>query len=505
MMLWASCINNVDEKHEDHVEHSHGKNNHTETKGDHAETKFPYTAYSKDFELFAEADAFIVGKSANILSHFSELPYFTAVEQGKITIILSVNGDEIKQTLENPTRKGIYSFNIIPKTKGKGSLRYEIITAKGNFEILVPEISVFGTGEEAHEAAEELVVSSTNSIVFTKEQSWKIEFATELPLMEPFGQVIKTTAQVQSTQGDEAVVVAKTNGILMYSDKSVMEGKTIVQGKAIFTISGKGMADNNSSVRLAEAKNNYEKSKADYERAKELAIDKIVSEKDLLTSKNEYDNAKVLLENLSKNFNVRGQTITSPMSGFVKKIFVKNGQYVDAGQQLMLVSQNRTLLLRADVQQIYSSILGSITSANIRTIHDNKTYTLEELNGKILSYGKNANEDNFLIPLNLQIDNKGNFISGSFVELYLKTLSNTNALTIPNSAILEEQGNYFVLVQINPELFEKREVKIGVSDGLKTEIIKGINAGERIVTKGAVLVKLAQSSASLEVHTGHAH
>jgi multidrug efflux pump subunit AcrA (membrane-fusion protein) len=149
--------------------------------------------------------------------------------------------------------------------------------------------------------------------------------------------------------------------------------------------------------------------------------------------------------------------------------------------------------------------LGSIISANIRTVHDNKSYTLEELNGKILSFGKNASADNFLIPLNLQIDNKGNFISGGFVELYLKTLTNANAVTIPNTSILEEQGNHFVFVQINPELFEKREVKIGSTDGLKTEITKGISATERIVTKGAVLVKLAQSSGALDAHSGHVH
>jgi len=490
-LLWASCKTNHAETHEEHEEHE--------------ETKFQYTAYSNEFELFAEADAFIVGETANVLSHFSVLPEFTAVEKGKITIILTVNGKEIKQTLEKPTRKGIYSFDIKPETKGNGSLKFEITTEKSNFEVTVPNISVYSSHGEGHEAAEKIVVSKTNTTVFTKEQSWKIEFATELPLNKPFGQVIKTTAQVQSTQGDEVIIAAKTNGIIMFSGESVLEGKTISQGQTVFTISGNGMADNNSSVRFAEAKNNYEKKKADYERVKELAKDKIVSEKDLLGAKNEYDNAKVVFDNLSKNFSATGQTVTSPMSGFVKQIFVKNGQYVEAGQQIMSVSQNRTLLLRADVQQKYSLILGAIISANIRTVHDNKTYTLEQLNGKILSFGKNASADNFLIPLNLQIDNKGNFISGGFVELYLKTLTNANALTIPNTSILEEQGNHFVFVQINPELFEKREVKIGSTDGLKTEITKGISATERIVTKGAVLVKLAQSSGALDAHSGHVH
>ena len=64
---------------------------------------------------------------------------------------------------------------------------------------------------------------------------------------------------------------------------------------------------------------------------------------------------------------------------------------------------------------------------------------------------------------------------GSFVELYLKTITNSQAITIPNSAILEEQGTFFVFVQVTPELFEKREVKVGPTDGLRSEITMGIS------------------------------
>jgi multidrug efflux pump subunit AcrA (membrane-fusion protein) len=127
------------------------------------------------------------------------------------------------------------------------------------------------------------------------------------------------------------------------------------------------------------------------------------------------------------------------------------------------------------------------------------------LNGKVLSVGKNTNQDNYLIPISLQIENKGNFIPGGFVEVYLKTLTNSNALTIPNSAILEEQGNFSVFVQITPELFEKREVKPGATDGLRTEILKGVNPGERVISVGAILVKLAQTTDSLDAHSGHVH
>ncbi|MCK5730556.1 MAG: hypothetical protein KAH68_05750, partial [Draconibacterium sp.] len=79
------------------------------------------------------------------------------------------------------------------------------------------------------------------------------------------------------------------------------------------------------------------------------------------------------------------------------------------------------------------------------------------------------------------------------------------ALTIPISALLEEQGIFSVFVQITPELFEKREVKTGATDGLKTEILKGLTQHERVVSKGAILIKLAQATGALDAHSGHVH
>lgn len=488
----ASCTNKG--MHDEHDEHS-----------DHEDEKVQLTAYGDEFELFAEADAFVVGKTSNVLSHFSWLKNFKALEEGSITIKLIVNGKETIQTLEQPTRKGIFSFDITPESAGNGQLKFEINISNTIYQISIADITVFETEHAADEASEENVVSKTNTTVFTKEQSWKIDYASELPKNEPFGQIIKTTAKIQSSQGEEMIISAKTNGIVVISNDNISEGKDVADGQVLFKIAGGELADNNLTVTYTEAKNNFEKSKADYERVKELSENKIVSEKELLIAKNQFDNYKAIFDNLNKNFNSSGQSVTSPMIGFIKQIFVQNGTYVESGQAIAIVSQNKTLLLNAEVQQKYATTLGSIVTATIRTTYDNKVYSLEELNGSIVSFGKATNTDNYLIPVKLKIDNKGSFISGGFVEVNLKLQSNNMALTIPNSSLIEDQGSYFVYVQINPELFEKREVKIGVSDGLKTEILSGISKNERIVTNGAIHIKLAQATGGLDAHSGHVH
>jgi len=469
------------------------------------EPKIQYTAYSKDFELFAEADPFVAGESANILSHFTLLESFGPLDSATVTVRLAAGGQEITQILNEQTRRGIYSFDIVPSAAGSGMLTFEIKTGDGTYAVEIPGITVYSNVETAHEAAEQGVLSSANTIVFTKEQSWKIEFSTASPVIEPFGQVIKATARIESAPGDEFMVSAKTNGIVSVGSGTFAEGMAVSAGQTLCTVTGSGLADNNSSVRYTEAKNNFDKARADYERSSKLAVNKIVSEKDLLSAKTEYDNARAVYESLRSNFSTSGQNVTSPATGFVRQIFVRNGEYVEAGQPVFVVSRNKSLILRAEVQQKYASMLSSITSANIHDIAENKSFTLEQLNGKIVSYGRAANSDNYLIPVTVQVDNSEGFVPGAFVEIYLKTKTTDQAMTVPLSSVLEEQGKYFVLVQITPELFEKREVRLGVNDGIKAEIVQGLTATERVVTRGAVLVKLSQASGALDPHAGHVH
>lgn len=482
-----------------HHEHKHENHN------DYEELKLQYTIYTEHYELFAEADPLVAGQISNILSHFSVLPEFTPVTGGRVTLKLIVNDKVIEQTLDSPIKKGIYSFDLKPEISGNGILEYLYKSESGEYKIIVPEVKVYSDINEATDDIEKINISKINTTVFAKEQSWKTDFSTGYPERKPFGQVIKTTAQIQSSLSDEVLVTAKTGGTVIFSGNNLLEGMDVSGGQALLTIKGSGFAENNSAVRFAEAKNNFDKAKADFERANELAKEKIVSEKQLIEIRTQYENAKSVFENLEQNFSAAGQTVISPMRGFVKQLYVKNGQYVEAGQPLALISQNQSCLLHAGLQQKYSRYLNSITTATIRTIENNKIYTLEELNGVILSVGQALTPDNFLIPVTLQINNRASFVSGSFVELYLKTITNTEALIIPNHAILEEQGNFFVYVQVNPELFEKREIKTGVTDGINTEVLRGLSDDERIVTKGAIMIKLSQATGSLDAHSGHVH
>ena len=78
-------------------------------------------------------------------------------------------------------------------------------------------------------------------------------------------------------------------------------------------------------------------------------------------------------------------------------------------------------------------------------------------------------------------------------------------MVIPKTALLEEQGNFIVFKQIDDDEYEKQPVTIGVTDGKYVEVLSGLTADQRIVTRGAVFVKLAKASSALDPHAGHVH
>jgi RND family efflux transporter MFP subunit len=463
------------------------------------------TAYNNDFEVFVEAAPFVKGETSDILAHFSSLRDFKPLENGSVTASLIIGTDGIRQTLEVPVRSGIYTFSLQPITTGNGKLVFDIKTSEGVSQIVVPNITVYADAIEARHAVEENVVAGSNGVIFTKEQSWKIEFSTDEARCEPFGQIIRTTGQIQPSQGDEQIVTAKTGGIVLFTNSNIVEGKAVNAKQALFSIDGSGMADNNLAVRYAEAESEYSRTKTEYERKRELAKEHIVSQSDLLKAQTEFTNAEIIYNNLRKNFAKGKQIVSAPVSGFITRVLVRNGEYAEAGQPVLIVSKNHDLLIKTELQPKYFDMLNGITSANIRLLDNDRTYTLEELGGSVVSFGKSTDIANPLIPVVFRVDNKGGLLSGSFVEVYIKTQTNAQAITVPNEAVVEEMGSYFVYVQLTPEFFEKRAIKKGVTDGLRTEIKSGLTAGERVVGKGAILVKLAQASGSLDAHAGHAH
>ena len=91
-----------------------------------------------------------------------------------------------------------------------------------------------------------------------------------------------------------------------------------------------------------------------------------------------------------------------------------------------------------------------------------------------------------------------------FADVYLQTRVATEAVAIPEKAVLMDNGRPICFVLIDGETFQRRELELGVRDDGFVEVISGVNNGERVVAKGAYLIKLAALSPE-SFSAGHAH
>ena len=348
-----------------------------------------------------------------------------------------------------------------------------------------------------HESEE---AKHSDEIIFPKAQAAKTTFEVREIQPASFNQVVKTTGQILAAPGDEAVIVATSNGVVSFTSNKLTEGTKVQKGQSLFQISSKNIAEGDYYTKV---KATYEAAKASYDRAESLVKDKIISQKEFENTKLEFENAKTAYDAVSNNKTAKGVSVNDPINGHVKNILVKEGEYITIGQPLATVSQNQRLVLRAEVSQRYYNAMQSIKSANFKTPYDNKVYSLEDLNGRLLSFGKTSNENLFFIPVSFEFDNKGEVIPGSFVEVYLISAPIENTLSIPVSALTNEMGTHYVYVQIDEEGYRKQEVALGANNGKEVQIIKGLHPGDRVVTQGAYQVKMA--SASGAIPHGHSH
>lgn len=355
---------------------------------------------------------------------------------------------------------------------------------------------------EAEEAGNKAKEAHTDEIILSPEKARAAGVKVEEVKPGTFHGVIHTSGKVMSASCDETAVVATISGRVQYKNH-VSEGLKVAAGTTLFSITSAGMqmADGDPVQR---ARIDFERAERDYTRAKTLIKDKIISEKDLAVAKAEYEAAKLTYTSMQRTRSAGGVSVTAPRGGYIKQCMVNGGDYVEAGQPLAVITQNKHLYLRAEIPERDFNELNKIRGAKFRTSYSNRLYDITEMGGHIQSYGRSAEVNNSYIPVIFEFNNTGDVVQGSYAEIYLITQDRPNVITLPLTALTEEQGIHFVYIQVDKEGYRKQEVTLGESDGERVEILTGVKKGDRVVTKGAVQVRLASAANAIPAHN-HNH
>ena len=461
-----------------------------------------YTVWTDRTELFVEFPAFVVGKTSRFAAHFTILDKHQAIQAGSVTASLVREGKGIRHQVEEPARAGIFMPSLQPKETGVYQLVFELKTQQYSDRIVINDIQVYATVEDAIKALEG-GEENGNAIMFLKEQAWKIAFQTAPVLEKEIYQMIPTSGVWKVAPSDYQSLVSTTNGRVVFKQDNLIEGSRVKKGQVLMTISSEGLTSNNLSAEIQKAKAEFEQAKAEYDRKKDLYASKIVAKAAFEQVEQRYKVAKANYETLSTGYSSGGKQVVVPFDGYIKSVAVSNGGFVEQGTTLITITSHKSSLLEAQVSPSYS--------ADLSTIHDlwyqPKTGAWSSLNrtgGKIISIGKKVESNQPMLSVFAQINEGIEMPEGGFTEVQLAVGTPSKSMVIPATALLEDYGNYSVIVQLSGESFERRNVTIGKRNGSEVAISKGLDLDEVVVTVGAYQVKMASMSGQAPAH-GHDH
>ena len=367
-----------------------------------------------------------------------------------------------------------------------------IATALLYFTSCAPSAQDDGLGHHHHHHGSS---EASDEIVLTPADAQRFGVYSQMVKPQEFNEVIKVSGQIVSAPSDQSVVSAPSAGIITFV-KGLVTGQKVTAGHVIGNVSAKNMAggDQIEANRIA-----YVAAKLEYERVEPLYKEGIVSAKEYNEVKKAYEAAQA-----AYNGNKSGSKATAVSSGVLTQLLVNNGEYVAMGQPIAVISGNETLTLRADLPEKYYNFLPTISTANFRAAYTDEVISLNDLNGRKISSSSLATTvQPGYIPIYFSFNNNGSVVPGAFVEVYLIGATRQNCIVLPMNAITEQQGKFYVYVKLDEECYEKRMVKLGRTNGNEVEILSGLTRRDEVVSRGAIIVKLAEASGA--VPEGHSH
>ena len=186
--------------------------------------------------------------------------------------------------------------------------------------------------------------------------------------------------------------------------------------------------------------------------------------------------------------------IRAPFAGAVIKVSAGPGEVVDSSTELFSIAD----LSRVQVQaQVYEKDLGRVQRGQVASIRVD-AYPEERFSGRIVSIGDTIDPQTRTATVRCEVANPNSQLKlDMFAIVDLPTAVSAKALAVPTDAIQTVDGKTVVFVRAAPTKFETRVVERGRTAASLTEIVRGLKAGDPVVTKGAFQIKSTEQAKEL--------
>lgn len=294
----------------------------------------------------------------------------------------------------------------------------------------------------------------------------------------------------------------------------VIEGDKVDKGQVVAYLSHPNIIKLQTDYLNAFSNSNF--LKKNYERQQKLYVAGVGSGANFQKAEAEYDASKAMVNGLEaqlkilnvntasvRNGNIAQRiSLRSPIEGYVQKVKVKTGQYVEPQTELFeIVNTNHVhadvMVFEKDVHKVKK---GQKVTFTVQSLPDN------ELTAEIYSVSKTFEDNPKAVHVRAEIENKtGSLIPGMYIQGKIQ-IDNTQTIALPESAIVNDGDRFYVFSaekDNNSWAFTPVEVIPGTKDGnwIAVEFLKEIKPNTKFAYNNAYYL-IAEMKKS---ETEHAH
>ena len=472
------------------------------------------TRWTDRSELFMEYPPLVEGETSRFAIHFTDLATFAPVRSGGAVVRLSGSGSETF-SVDAPGRPGIFGVDVIPARAGRHRLEVLLDSPGVEDRHDLGEVTVQGAGVPPFSTGGE---GDDGTISFLKEQQWAFDFATVPAKRRKIADSLRIAAEIAPRTGGRADVTTPVAGRLTVDLPLRPLGTPVSRDDILAEIvphSGHGEDRPALELAVAEARNALELVRAERSRVDRLveagalpARRRLEARVAAQTAEARLAAADAHLAQLDLTRTAQGDggrdvrfLLRSPIGGVVAASDAAPGASVAQGDSLFRIVALDRVHVVGSLPEAALARLGDLSGAELEVAGFDAPVALDRL----VSVGRVLDADARTVPIIYELRNPDRRLAiGQAVSLRIFASAATERVTVPEAAIVDDAGQPVVYVQVGGESFERHPVRLGNREGGFVQIEGDIEPGERVVTRGAPLIRLAALSPQVPAH-GHTH
>lgn len=313
-------------------------------------------------------------------------------------------------------------------------------------------------------------------------------------------EVLRAFGSVEANERQENVTVSRLEGWIDTLDVRA-EGDTVNQGTLLYRVYSPDLIAAQKDYLNSLTIGNAKRIAAVRQRLRSLGMQERV------------------IEQLTRSGQVVEKVpVYAEAGGIVAELTVREGEYVKPGTPIMRLQSYRDVWVIASIpeQDLAQMVTGLEASLSFPSA------PRAEVTGTVDYVYPTIDTATRTGKVRIEVDNSQGYLRpGAYADIQFK-LAKLQRLSIPTEAVLRDSRGHHVITALGEGRFASQAVRVGVSNGERTEILAGLSAGDKIVVSGQFMLdsevnlreglsKLSPSgeadpdNASDDPHSGHHH